>query len=55
MIPHHEETRAFRKALMNNAMGVIADAHLLLEHGSFGRARSLTVLTQEQLGKALWR
>lgn len=33
---------------------MIADAHALLERGSFGRARSLAVLAQEKLGKALW-
>lgn len=39
---------------MDNASGLIADAHALLRMGSFGRARSLTVLAQEELGKALW-
>ncbi|WP_236609378.1 AbiV family abortive infection protein [Corynebacterium resistens] len=39
---------------MDNASGLIADAHALLERGSYGRARSLTVLAQEELGKALW-
>lgn len=42
------------KALMDNATALIRDAHTLLEAGSFGRARSLTVLAQEELGKALW-
>jgi AbiV family abortive infection protein len=46
--------RGFWKALMDNATGLIADAHALLERGSFGRARSLTILAQEELGKALW-
>lgn len=46
--------RAFWKALMDNATGLIADASALLELGSFGRARSLTVLAQEELGKSLW-
>lgn len=46
--------RAFWKALMDNATGLIADADALLERESFGRARSLTVLAQEELGKALW-
>lgn len=46
--------RAFWKALMDNATGLVADADALLERGSFGRARSLTVLAQEELGKALW-
>lgn len=32
----------------------MADALALLERGSFGRARTLTVLAQEELGKALW-
>ena len=39
---------------MDNASGLIADAHALLERGPFGRARSLTVLAQDELGKALW-
>lgn len=42
------------KALMENATGLTCDAHTLLEAGSFGRARSLGVLAQEELGKALW-
>lgn len=46
--------RDFWKSLMDNATNLITDANLLLEHGSFGRARSLTVLAQEELGKALW-
>ena len=46
--------RTFWKALMGNASGLIADAHALLNAESFGRARSLTVLAQEELGKALW-
>ncbi|MFF3864090.1 AbiV family abortive infection protein [Streptomyces sp. NPDC002209] len=33
---------------------MIADAQTLLAAGSYGRARSLTVLAQEELGKALW-
>lgn len=39
---------------MDNASSMITDARILLEHGSPGRARSLTVLAQEELGKALW-
>ncbi|CAM4047007.1 AbiV family abortive infection protein [Helcobacillus massiliensis] len=39
---------------MDNASGLIADALALPERGSFGRTRSLTVLAQEQRGKALW-
>lgn len=54
MILHPEKARAFWKALRDNATSLITDARLLLEHGSFGRARSLTVLAQEELGKALW-
>lgn len=48
------EARAFWKALVDNATSLIADAHVLVNAGSFGRARSLTVLAQEELGKALW-
>ena len=51
---HPKTARRFWKALMVNASGLIADAHALLERGSYGRARSLTVLAQEELGKALW-
>jgi len=39
---------------MDNASSLICDADMLLEHGSYGRARSLAVLAQEELGKALW-
>jgi AbiV family abortive infection protein len=46
--------REFWKALMDNASTLIADAHLLLDAGSYARARSLTVLAQEELGKAIW-
>jgi AbiV family abortive infection protein len=46
--------RSFWRALMDNASGLIVDAHALLAGGSFGRARSLTILAQEELGKALW-
>lgn len=48
------EARTFWKALVDNASGLVTDADLLLKAGSFGRARSLTVLAQEELGKALW-
>jgi AbiV family abortive infection protein len=48
------QARAFWKALMDNASSLIADAHTLLSVRSYGRARSLTVLAQEELGKALW-
>lgn len=54
MILEPTTARMFWKALMDNATSLITDAHLLLEHGSFGRARSLAVLAQEELGKALW-
>lgn len=46
--------RTFWKALMDNATALINDADTLLKVSSFGRARSLTVLAQEELGKALW-
>ncbi|MDQ1013537.1 AbiV family abortive infection protein [Streptomyces afghaniensis] len=48
------QAREFWKALVDNASSLIADAHTLLATGSYGRARSLTVLAQEELGKALW-
>lgn len=48
------DARAFWMALMDNASRLVEDARLLLDTGSFGRARSLTVLAQEELGKALW-
>ncbi|MER7335985.1 MULTISPECIES: AbiV family abortive infection protein [unclassified Micromonospora] len=49
-----QDARTFWKALMDNASSLIADADLLLSAGSFGRARALTVLAQEELGKAVW-
>lgn len=48
------EARNFWKALMDNASALISDAHVLLGAEAYGRARSLTVLAQEELGKALW-
>ncbi|MFI7493666.1 AbiV family abortive infection protein [Kocuria sp. M4R2S49] len=48
------EARTFWKALVDNASALISDAHVLLAAESYGRARSLTVLAQEELGKALW-
>ncbi|MDJ0386297.1 AbiV family abortive infection protein [Streptomyces sp. G-G2] len=48
------QAREFWKALVDNASALVADAHTLLAAGSHGRARSLTVLAQEELGKALW-
>lgn len=49
-----EAARAFWKALLDNASRLIADAQLLLNAGSPGRARSLSVLAMEELGKAVW-
>lgn len=49
-----DQARRYWKALMDNASALIADAHTLLAAESYGRARSLTVLAQEELGKALW-
>lgn len=51
---HPRTARSLWKALMDNASALISDADVLLEHKSYGRARSLTVLAQEELGKALW-
>lgn len=48
------QARAFWKALMDNAAGLVVDARLLFDAGSLGRARSLMVLAQEELGKAIW-
>jgi AbiV family abortive infection protein len=48
------QAREFWKALMDNASSSITDARTLLTPGSYGRAYSLTVLAQEELGKALW-
>lgn len=48
------EARNFWKALVDNASSLIADAQVLHGTQSYGRARSLTVLAQEELGKALW-
>jgi AbiV family abortive infection protein len=46
--------REFWKALVDNASSLITDARTLLNASSYGRAYSLTVLAQEELGKALW-
>lgn len=46
--------RRWWRALIENVVSLIEDAHLLLEHGSAGRARSLAVLAKEELGKATW-
>jgi AbiV family abortive infection protein len=48
------EAREFWKALVDNASSLITDARCLVSAGSYGRARSLTALAQEELGKALW-
>lgn len=48
------QAREFWKALMDNASSLITDARTLLHARSYGRAHSLTVLAQEELGKALW-
>lgn len=48
------QARVFWKALMHNASALVADAQMLLAAESYGRAKSLTVLAQEELGKALW-
>lgn len=51
---HPAIARQFWKALMDNASSLIVDANALLQLNSYGRARSLTILAQEELGKALW-
>ncbi|MEV0462958.1 AbiV family abortive infection protein [Nocardia tengchongensis] len=51
---HPSTARTYWKALMDNASNLIADADALMARGSYGRARSLAVLAQEELGKALW-
>ncbi|UPK66465.1 AbiV family abortive infection protein (plasmid) [Rhodococcus pyridinivorans] len=48
------QAREYWKALVDNAAALIADANVLFNAESYGRARSLTVLAQEELGKALW-
>ncbi|MCD0450418.1 AbiV family abortive infection protein [Actinocorallia sp. API 0066] len=48
------QAREYWKALMDNATSLLKDSYLLLSAESFGRARSLMVLAQEELGKALW-
>ncbi|MEV6121618.1 AbiV family abortive infection protein [Streptomyces sp. NPDC052077] len=39
---------------MDSASALISDAHTVLSAESCGRAKSLTVPAQEDLGKALW-
>jgi AbiV family abortive infection protein len=46
------KSRAYWRALMANAVTLVADAHLLLDNGSAGRARSLLILAQEELARA---
>ena len=53
MSMHPAAARAYWKALLDNSTSLIRDAHLLLDNESYGRARSLTVLAEEELGKAL--
>jgi AbiV family abortive infection protein len=48
-----QDARSFWKTLMDKASAHVADAHMLLDAGSFGSARALTVLAQEELGKAM--
>ena len=49
-----EEVRQWWRALMENVVALLEDAHLLLVSGSSARGRSLGILAQEELGKALW-
>lgn len=44
--------RDYWRALLENATGSIRDAQALFDIASFGRARSLAVLAEEELGKA---
>ncbi len=44
--------RTYWRALLDNATQLIADARLLHQSGSVGRSRALTVLAEEELGKA---
>lgn len=52
MVLEPSEARAYWRALLDNATQLIADATLLHNAGSHGRARALTVLAEEELGKA---
>lgn len=49
----HSTARRYWRALVDNASRLVEDADTLLRAGSVGRARSLTVLAEEELGKAL--
>ncbi|MEU0542870.1 AbiV family abortive infection protein [Nocardia sp. NPDC005978] len=46
------QSRQFWRALMANAVFLVDDARVLLEHGSAGRAHSLIVLAGEELARA---
>lgn len=46
------EARKYWRALLTNATGLIRDAHVLYDAGSFARVRALSVLAEEELGKA---
>ncbi|MFJ4255166.1 AbiV family abortive infection protein [Microbacterium sp. NPDC090003] len=52
MILEPAAARAYWRALLDNATRLIADANLLFAADSIGRARALTVLAEEELGKA---
>lgn len=47
-----DDARAWWRALMTNVVDLIVDSHRLLRAGSVARARSLTILALEELGKA---
>lgn len=49
-----DEARTWWKVLMANACALVEDAHVLANHQSYGRARSLVVLGMEELAKAKW-
>lgn len=46
------DSRDYWRTLMANVVALIGDAHVLLDHGSPGRARSLLILAQEELARA---
>lgn len=48
------EARRWWRYLMDNALGLVEDAHTLLVAGSAGRAQALQVLAMEELAKAVW-
>lgn len=52
MVLDPAEARNYWRALLDNATQLIADATLLYNADSHGRARALTVLAEEELGKA---